>query len=391
MGHLKLSRWARRWHVRFAGMVAGGLGVAVTLAAAVPTPPGGAVARFGGDLFGVDAASASAAWAVGETQLHHHSATVLLHWDGNSWARAASPLPGTLWAVKALSAGNAWAVGQLETATTFQTLVLHWNGTRWARVASPSPGPSPVADDLYSIDADTPADAWAVGDLDNNGAGPTIETLVLHWNGTTWARVASPDPSRQWDSLSGVSVISRNDVWAVGNHGRDGSGSQNLILHWNGQAWTRLAGPDTGDSLLSQVSAVSPTDVWAVGETISRSGVHKTLVLHWNGTRWARVPSPDPSPSDSELSGVSAVSGRDVWADGVFIDKQSHRHTLILHWNGTRWSRVPSPSPAGLLGSNLTAVSALPSGDAWAVGNVLERGNDQTLALRWNGTRWART
>lgn len=393
MGRPGLPRRARRRWVRGSvpGAVAAGLGVAATLAAAGPTPPGNAVTTSGGDLFGVAAASASVAWAVGETELHHHSATVLLHWDGRSWARAARPLPGTLWAVKALSAGNAWAVGHLETATTFQTLVLHWNGTTWARVASPSPGPAPVADDLYGVDAVSPADAWAVGDLGSNGPGPTLKTVVLHWNGTTWARVPSPDPSRQWDSLTGVSVMSRSDVWAVGDCGRGGNASQNLILHWNGRAWTRLPGPDTGDSLLSKVSAVSPTDVWAAGETISRTDVHKTLVLHWNGTRWARVPSPDPSPSDSELSSVSALSGRDVWADGVFIDSQGHRHTLILHWNGTRWSRVPSPSPAGLLGSNLTAVSALAPGDAWAVGNVLRRGNDQALVLRWNGTRWART
>jgi hypothetical protein len=136
----------------------------------------------------VDAASASAAWAVGDTELRHHSATVLLHWDGKSWTRAAEPLPGTLWAVKALSPGNAWAFGDLETATTFETLVPHWNGTTWARVASPSPGPPPVADDLYGVDAVSPADAWAVGDLDNTVPGPTFKTVVLRWNGTRWAR-----------------------------------------------------------------------------------------------------------------------------------------------------------------------------------------------------------
>jgi len=80
-----------------------------------------------------------------------------------------------------------------------------------------------------------------------------------------------------------------------------------------------------------------------------------------------------------------------VWADGVFFDNQGHAKTLILHWNGTRWTQVPSPSPAGLLGSNLVAVNALAPGNVWAVGNVLERGNDQTLILHWNGTNWARS
>jgi hypothetical protein len=41
--------------------------------------------------------------------------------------------------------------------------------------------------------------------------------------------------------------------------------------------------------------------------------------------------------------------------------------TLILHWNGTAWSKVPSPSP-GPKGNFLTSVSAVSPTDAWAVG-----------------------
>src|SRR5262249_56235318 len=96
---------------------------------------------------------------------------------------------------KALSAGTAWAVGDVEPATTFETLVLHWNGTTWRRVASPSPGPPPVADDLYSVDAVSPASVWAVGDLINNGPGPTLKNPGLHWDGTEGAPVASPQPT----------------------------------------------------------------------------------------------------------------------------------------------------------------------------------------------------
>src|SRR2546430_17733382 len=90
MGPSGLARGAWRWQVRVPGLVAGGLcGVAVLAAAAAPAPPGGAVTRFGGGLVGVDAASPSAAWAVGGTELNHHSATVLLRWDGKGWRRAA--------------------------------------------------------------------------------------------------------------------------------------------------------------------------------------------------------------------------------------------------------------------------------------------------------------
>jgi hypothetical protein len=393
MDHAGLSRWARRQPVRFARSVAGGLGVVVALAAAAaPAPPGAPITRFSGDLFGVSAASPSAAWAVGETELHHQSATVLLHWNGRSWTRAASPMPGSLSAASALSAGNAWAVGQFDTSTTLETLVLHWNGTSWTRVPSPSPGPAPVGDNLAGVSALSPSNAWAVGDEDTFGPpGPVFKTLVLHWNGTKWALVASPNPSPQFDSLTSVSAVSPSDAWAVGVAGKGSNNTQALALHWNGRAWVPVPTPSPPGSRLTGVSALSPRDAWAVGETVTRAGVHKTLVLHWNGTTWALVPSPSPSPSDSGLAGVSALSPCDVWAAGVTLDSRGNRHTLILRWNGTNWTRMPSPNPAGLLGSNLIAMSARAADDVWATGNVLERGTDQTLILHWNGTRWTRS
>jgi hypothetical protein len=296
-----------------------------------------------------------------------------------------------LWAVSALSAGNAWAVGDLETATDVLTLVLHWNGRSWTQVASPSPGPAPVGDSLVDVSALSPTDAWAVGDFITLGPGPTFKTLVLHWNGTKWARVASPNPSRQFDTLNGVSVLSRSDAWAVGVAGQGSSSIQALIMHWNGRTWTPVASPSPDGSRLVGVAALSPGDAWAVGEHISRAGVHTTLVLHWNGKAWALVGSPSPSRSDSQLAGVSAVSRSDAWAVGVSYNGHGNAQTLILHWNGTGWARVPSPHPAGLLGSNLIAVSALAPDDAWATGNVIESGNDQTLVLHWNGTRWTRS
>jgi len=385
-------RWAQRWQVRFTGSAAGVLGVVVALAAAAaPAPPREPVTRLGGDLLGVSAASPSAAWAVGDTTVHGGFAAVLLHWNGRSWTRAARPGPGTLWSVSALSAGNAWAVGEHFTGTTDETLVLHWNGRSWTRVPSPSPGPAPVFDHLGGVSALSPADVWAVGNFINLGSGPSFKTLVLHWNGTKWARVASPNPSRQADTLSSVSAVSPSDVWAAGVAVKGSNYIETLILHWDGRAWSQVASPSRGDSRLTGVAAVSHSDAWAVGESITRAGVHKTLVLHWNGKVWALVASPSPSPSNSGLAAVSALSRRDAWAAGVSFNGHGDAQTLILHWNGTSWTRVPSPHPAGLLGSNLIAVSALAPGDAWAAGSVLERGNDQTLVLHWNGTRWTRS
>jgi hypothetical protein len=82
---------------------------------------------------------------------------------------------------------------------------------------------------------------------------------------------------------------------------------------------------------LDGVAATSTSNAWAVGST----GRAKTLILHWNGTAWKQVPSPSPAPSP-ELSGVTATSATSAWAVGQ-TGTAGRIKTLILHWNGTTW------------------------------------------------------
>ena len=89
-------------------------------------------------------------------------------------------------------------------------------------------------------------------------------------------------------------------------------------------------------------AAISPANVWAVGFTGTTSA-QATVSVHWNGTSWTRVATPNPggSNNDSVLDGVGAAGPRNIWAVGYYntqpnpVDKVPH--TLILHWNGTRW------------------------------------------------------
>ena len=98
--------------------------------------------------------------------------------------------------------------------------------------------------------------------------------------------------------------------------------------------------------------------------------------------RAALSPAPDPVTNfGNSLVSVSAVSSADAWAVG---DSPS----LALHWNGTRWARTAIPHFGTSL-SALKGVSALSASDAWAVGSVGDV-STTTLALHWNGTAWAR-
>jgi hypothetical protein len=66
--------------------------------------------------------------------------------------------------------------------------------------------------------------------------------------------------------------------------------------------------------------------------------------------------------------------------------------TLILRWDGGRWSRAASPSPGRV--AVLWGVNAGPGGSAWAAGFSCVSGCgtgsevDRTLILRWDGTGW---
>jgi hypothetical protein len=394
---MELSAGPAARTARVLGNAAAALVLILSATAGVPHRAGSPVTAEAGGLRGVSAVSATEAWAVGfHPTTTDGDETLVLHWDGTSWTQVPSPSSGTagsvLNSVSALSASQAWAVGDFLTSTGAQGLVLHWDGSAWTTVASPHPG---VADALTGVSELSPADAWAVGDYAPHTAG-TGQTLVMHWDGTSWTQVASPNPVAASSSqLAAVSMVSASDAWAVGFYQTAAGDTKTLVLHWDGTSWQLVASPAPGlRSGLAGVSAVSGSDAWAVGSYVSRTGVGKTLALHWNGTSWQRVASPNPRNAiSSSLGGVSALSAADAWAAGQSATSTGNPKSLVLHWTGTSWRQIPSPSPG--FRAALAAVSARSATDAWAVGDFAVNGGpspgDNTLVLHWNGTSWGQS
>jgi hypothetical protein len=89
-------------------------------------------------------------------------------------------------------------------------------------------------------------------------------------------------------------------------------------LHWTGTAWKQVPSPNSGTAsdanVLSGVAVTSPSDAWAVGSYASGRG--RTLTLHWNGTAWKQVPSPNAGSGKNALVGVAATSASNAWAVG---------------------------------------------------------------------------
>lgn len=133
------------------------------------------------------------------------------------------------------------------------------------------------------------------------------------------------------------------------------------------------------DYILTDTAALNADDVWAVGTAY---GTDRTVLLHWNGTAWTR----DPGPAQNDFRGwsISGISGSDVWTAGhcVFPSSPSEK-PCAAHWDGTAWS-TPVQLPPPDIGTTVT-VQAIAADDVWIAGGQL----DSAYYAHYDGTGWS--
>ena len=223
--------------------------------------------------------------------------------------------------------------------------------------------------------------------------GGRAEALIMHWDGAAWKTVPSPNRllghNNAINTLQGVTAIAPNDVWAVGYSVSYDDPYRTLAMHWDGSRWRIVDTPNPGPSYsaLNDVTAVGPNDVWAVGGAPildtsfnpidSRTG---GFTLHWDGRAWSAVPGAPGRETSSTLAAAAAVSSSEVWAIGQFNP---------WRWNGFQWSS----SPLGTQGGH--GIDAAGSSDVWTVSFASDYGdygyNPRPYAYRWNGSAWEYT
>ena len=328
-----------------------------------------------------------------------------------SWeiVHSANPedLSHTLNAVVALAASEAWAVGGSgDPASPLDVLIERWDGTAWVAEEAPSPGSQ--TNELLAVDAAGPNDVWAVG---RTASGFGDRPLALHYDGTEWLEVALPEEVT--GVLTGVAAISPGDVWAVGFSGDpDASLERAVILHWDGLLWAVVDGGravGNGTSALRDVEATAPDDVWAAGYLHNRP-----LIVRWDGQAWSRsetevtgvanevepltptegwvVGAPiqrfdgdtwsldTPVREDGELLSAATVGPSDVWAVGFRPDEVGETRSIVMRFDGQRWTPVEGRGAAG--SDALTGVDALPDGTVLGVGYKDVDAGRRTLAIR---------
>jgi hypothetical protein len=151
---------------------------------------------------------------------------VLLRERAAQWIPEAIPdVPLLTWA-HVFDDGRVFVVGNAGTA-------LYFDGQSWAKQATPT------LQDLWGVWGAHADDVWAVG-----GAGASEgQATLLHYDGDRWAAGTLPELERPdvW-ALFKVWGSSASDVYVVGQRG--------AMLHYDGQAWSEL-GIGTGEDLVA--------------------------------------------------------------------------------------------------------------------------------------------
>lgn len=149
---------------------------------------------------------------------------------------------------------------------------------------------------------------------------------------------------------------------------------------------------------LAGVAAISPTHVRAVGTLFAVNDEHRNagLIEHWDGQRWSVVPSPDALPvgrAQNKLLAITAIAANDIRAVGEVQGLPSGRWTLIEHWDGQHWQLVPDQGNQFQKGT-LLSVIAFSAGNVRVAGNALIVGGPMPtseLLEHWDGRRWQAT
>jgi hypothetical protein len=324
---------------------------------------------------------------LGPGQAYVATQGTLYRWTGNAWTGLVGPsgANGRSMNFAVVSANEIYAAG--DSSSTNRAL-YRFDGTSWREVgrlsfttgfnklwADPRGGAAYVssasivpaarievvtptsasvltyAPPLRDVAMPTPSSAFVVGG----------NFFLSRWNGARWTVDAPPAGTRATRVLNGVWADGPSNAWAVGQ--------QSTIVHWDGARWN-VASDSTrpivfpsdnynavwgaggtawivGDASIVRCSSTSScsTDaqsgspmygVWGTSATNIYAVGAAGRILHFDGTSWSSM----SSPTGARLSRVSGSSAKDVWAAG---------DTVVLHFDGSAWKTVTSSIAGGII------------------------------------------
>jgi hypothetical protein len=186
----------------------------------------------------------------------------------------------------------------------------------------------------------------------------------------SWSAVKVQQPSGSPDGIyfGNISCPTASTCWSAGNAGMSGGGEVPLMERLHKGVFELVSTPVAG-AQLNGVSCATASDCWVAGEVLSTS-VTTPILEHWNGTKWSKVATPNPAGTDNFLLDVSCVSTKHCYAVGGYgSNTLNEPKPLLEEWNGNAWAIAKAPPiPTHVQAANPTSLSCTSTSRCVAVG-----------------------
>jgi hypothetical protein len=252
--------------------------------------------RSGEEVVAAGASSAANVWAFTASGGRSRA----LRWNGRRWSVQGS-FPAETGGAVVISASDVWVFGQ-PFVPGGELGAWHFNGHVWARVAS--------GRGLEGGSGLSATDIWAF-------AG----TKVAHWNGHGWASssVAGLLPAKRplnAPAVVGIDAQSPSSVFAIGSGNTQDEGGPTVILHFNGHSWRKVAQGSfgIGTSPLQQVSSDGRGGLWI---PMPGSGGRPSFLVHYSAGRLTSAALPGGA-GKINVESVSRIPGTTSLLGGGF-------------------------------------------------------------------------
>ncbi|MFI6939396.1 hypothetical protein ACIBI4_09005 [Streptomyces sp. NPDC050418] len=242
---------------------------------------------------------------------------------------------GKLTDVAALSTDDIWAVTARQDGG--EPELLHYDGSDWKQ----QPLPDALGDSTY------PPRLEEVGEdelwLSPDRYGPA-GTSWARWDGTQWSAVPQPPPGQAYD----IEAVAADDIWTLDSE-------RDEVHHWDGARWTTTALKHQ----ITDLAVVGPDDVWVAGHRESGPGTGRDYYTqpasqHFDGTAWRdvetpvyRFPDPVPPEAGATIGQLFVTEEAELFAYGSHsynhgeVENEPADETVQLRWDGSRWQKEP--------------------------------------------------
>lgn len=260
-------------------------------------------------------------WAIGQ------KGTIIHDYPRSFWDAKPYDYPGEfnisvgeLSAIDFISPNDGWLI-------SFWGEIFHWDGQKWTTVVSYN---IQTIRYLYDIKFASSNLGWMIGcDIKGDSYSP----MIRQWNGILWEDISFSEKDYYGYCLSAIDVVSASDAWIIGEDRGDYLGTGGLkggpivLLHWDGTEWEKISTPDSMQGAVStrwgDISATGSSDVWIINND-------EGIIAHWNGSTWefTKLSFGFYESLSGAYPSILALSSDDVWVGG----------RALYHWDGNEWT-----------------------------------------------------